>query len=173
MNSMSIRTPVVCSLLAGLIMGACTSKGGAGEEGSGKADSSTAVITEQDIEIVKNAIRTIQLDADGQFNKNEVIDATIEQMKKESGAPGPSERAFVDDLISALDKNGPTDTALVIDAEEVEEITDDHWQLLERCEGPMYAAVFWALEKSELGAAKLDEAGLEAWTSFDDGWCDE
>jgi hypothetical protein len=175
---MSHRTCFGFGLLAGLLVVSCADGGSSGElgdeHGDTNQDGSGPIVTEQDIAIVEEAIRSIQLDAAGQFNKDDVIKATIKTMSEGGHAPGPSERAFVDDLISALDKNDDKDTAMVIDGEELERLTSDYEELISFCFREVaYATVFNHLQAGELGAARLDESGLRAFDDWADIECDE
>jgi hypothetical protein len=135
-----------------------------------------ATITKRDIGAVENAIRSIKLDSEGQFNKDDVIKAAIQDMSQGGAEPGPSERAFVDDLISALDKNGASDTAMVLSGAELKELTTKHESVVSYCgqEGEVaYADVFNHLEKGELGEARLDESGKQAFEVWSDIECDD
>jgi hypothetical protein len=175
---MSKRSAIVWTVFAGLSLVACAADTRATTEEAGDEQNDSVkgpIVSEQDIEILENAIKNIELDGDGQFNKNEVIEAVVAEMGKVAKPPGPSERVFIDDLISALDKNGDKDTALVLSGPELENLTSEKYEkVVSFCfqETVAYARVLEHLVDGELGAATADEDAQSVWGGYEELECD-
>ena len=103
----------------------------------------------------------------------DVIKAALKEMSQGGHEPGGSEKAFVDDLLSALDKNGASDTAMVLSGDEFRDLLSKHGSLVSYCgrRDVAYADVFVHVAEGGLGEVRMDTSGKAAFQSWRESQC--